>query len=230
VTLRAPEFAGFVPRIPDEYLGLYMPAAGAPLVLPPGRDDPRMALTLIAERERPALRWYTVRHHRPDLGEIDVDIVATGHPGPGATWLAGVMPGDEVGILLQDPVDTDPEVEDGRVLVADESAVPALLAMLEAASESTAPVHAYVELPDERFLPAEVGSHDVRVVLRGGEPPGSALMPELSAAVLGPISAGWICGEADLVRRVRRHLTQDLGVPVDRLRTAVFWILGRPRP
>lgn len=76
-TLRTFERSG-----PDEYVGLLMPERGARLVMPADRPDPRAAVAAMPEGERPALRWYTIRAHRPEAGEIDVDVVRHGDSGP----------------------------------------------------------------------------------------------------------------------------------------------------
>ena len=92
-TLRTFERSG-----PDEYVGLLMPERGARLVMPADRPDPRAAVAAMPEGERPALRWYTIRAHRPEAGEIDVDVVRHGDSGPGSAWACRVGVGDEVGV------------------------------------------------------------------------------------------------------------------------------------
>ena len=47
------------------------------------RINVRSSLRAMPEDTRPDLRWYTVRAHRPEVAEIDVDFVVHGDAGPG---------------------------------------------------------------------------------------------------------------------------------------------------
>ena len=97
ITLSAPEIRDYSLLGPDEYFGLFMPPADAPVVTPPDDErDPRSAVAAMDDAVRPQLRWYTIRMLRPEHAEIDVDIVDVGHDGPGARWLRDVRVGDEV--------------------------------------------------------------------------------------------------------------------------------------
>jgi NADPH-dependent ferric siderophore reductase len=42
-------------------------------------------------------RNYTVRRHRPEAGEIDVDVVLHDQPGPASRWAAEAPLGSDVG-------------------------------------------------------------------------------------------------------------------------------------
>src|SRR5690606_2445770 len=89
ITFTAPEFADFAVTGADEYFGLLIPHPTAGLVMPDAeRYDTRAAVHKLPEHERPELRWYTVRAHRPALAEIDVDFVIHEHTGPGTRWAA----------------------------------------------------------------------------------------------------------------------------------------------
>ena len=75
-------------------------------------------------------RRYTIRHARPDAGELDLDVLLHGD-GPGSRWGATAADGDE--IAFQGPrgklVLTD---ADWHLLCGDESALPAIAAIAEA--------------------------------------------------------------------------------------------------
>ncbi len=88
ITFHAPELASFEVTGPDEYFGLLM-ATGRELVMPADdRINVRSSLRAMPEDTRPDLRWYTVRAHRPDVAEIEVDFVVHGDAGPGTRWAA----------------------------------------------------------------------------------------------------------------------------------------------
>ena len=99
ITLHAPEFGQFTPSGPDEYFALLFPARpGQDLVMPNAdKVNVRTAVAQIPEPQRPEMRWYTVRALRPEVGEIDVDIVVHGDSGPGSAWALRAAPGDRVG-------------------------------------------------------------------------------------------------------------------------------------
>ena len=101
VTCEAPTLRDFVACGPDEYVGLVMPAAGRPLVMPdPDAVDMRGSVAAIPAMDRPALRWYTIRAHRRAHGEVDIDIVSKGHDGPGARWIGRVRVDDSIGLRI----------------------------------------------------------------------------------------------------------------------------------
>jgi len=89
---------------------------------------------------RNAVRTYTSRHVRAEEGEVDVDFVLHGDEGPASRWAGTAAVGDEIilcgpnlahggpygGTGFKPAADTD-----RFLLVADETAVPAALAILE---------------------------------------------------------------------------------------------------
>ncbi|GGA65766.1 hypothetical protein GCM10011490_15540 [Pseudoclavibacter endophyticus] len=110
--------------------------------------------------KRNPIRTYTVRAVRPDAREIDIDVVR--HPalpgtelGPAARWAAGARPGDRLVVIGPDAtsahshvgIDWHPGSARRLLIVADETAVPAALAILERLPED-AQVDALLEVPD----------------------------------------------------------------------------------
>ncbi|GIL36454.1 siderophore-interacting protein [Phycicoccus sp. DTK01] len=231
----APGLRDFVPCGPDEYVGLLMPPAGAPLVLPdPEPVNVRVTVAALPPAWRPALRWYTVREHDPVRGRVDIDVVTHGDSGPGSSWVSRARPGDAVGIRASGALYRGFEAGGRQVLVADETAVPSVAAILDAwggaddARDHGVEVH--VEVADPRVLDAyDLG--DARVHVRRGRP-GSAVLPALDAELArrpGPVAYGWACGEASLAAGARRVL---VGHGTDRRDVffCAYWKLGRPRP
>jgi NADPH-dependent ferric siderophore reductase len=96
------------------------------------------------EEQRPVIRTYTVRAVRPERAELDVDVVLhgveDGHAGPAASWAAAAVPGDRITLLGPDrpgsgrPWDVEwapPPAAHTLLLAGDETAVPAVCAILE---------------------------------------------------------------------------------------------------
>src|SRR5690606_12664258 len=88
----------------------------------------------IPDGERPVMRNYTVRAHRPATAErgaeIDVDFVlhgsaAEGTAGPASRWAETCEPGDRV-LIIDEGLTFNPQRGTDRVvLVGDETALPA---------------------------------------------------------------------------------------------------------
>jgi NADPH-dependent ferric siderophore reductase len=86
------------------------------------------------------MRTYTLRQLRAEQGEVDVDFVLHGETGPASRWAIHARPGDRVVLLAPDADCADssegwewkPPAGVGQVLlVADETALPAVAGILE---------------------------------------------------------------------------------------------------
>ena len=236
VTLAAPELRTYSLLGPDEYFGLLMPGADGHLHLPdPERSNVRAAISEMPEDEQPGLRWYTIRSLRRDVGEIDVDIVTHGDSGPGSAWATAVEVGDTAafrsGGALYSSFDA------GRqLIVADESAVPALLAILEERSARGLPglgegVDAHVDVPSTEVLDGLDVPAAVAVHVRGADAPGSAVLAALVAdpAATADLDYAWLCGESGLATSLRRHLVQQVGMDKRSITFSGYWKLGAAR-
>ncbi|WP_238343745.1 siderophore-interacting protein [Microbacterium sp. RG1] len=228
LTIAASEFADYAPTGPDEYLGLLLPRdEGAPLVLP--ADDEaqniRAAVAAIPSDERPDLRWYTLRAHRAEAGEIDVDVVVHGDEGPGTRFARRARPGSVLGIregsALYGPL---PRVR-ARVLIGDETAIPAIARILE---QTDAPeTQVFVEVADA--AEKQELARPVTWIERAGERPGARLQHAVRRAELPPtIDDAWVCGERSAVQELRRHFI-DRGVSKERITFSGYWRLGEAR-
>ncbi|HEX2132343.1 MAG TPA: siderophore-interacting protein [Actinophytocola sp.] len=227
ITFRAPELAEHRCNGPDEYFGLMMPPAGQTAVTLPSADrfNVRQAIRGLPEDRRPELRWYTVRAHRPADAEIDVDFVLHGDAGPGSRWASAATPGDEVGFRAGTATYAPPPGATRHLLAADETALPALSAILE--SRNGADPHAYVEVPDASYEQPLAG--EVTWLHRGTDAPGSRVLPAIAAAALPTVDYAWLCGESALATGLRRHLVRDRSVDRRRIMFSGYWKLGQAR-
>lgn len=228
ITLSAPGFADFRVTGPDEYFGLLLPHPIAGLVMPdPHRLNTRQAVHRVAEHERPELRWYTVRAHRPAVSEIDVDVVLHEHGGPGTRWAATARQGDVVGFRAGGSGYQSPTVNP-QVLVADEAALPALSAILESLPADVPDLRVYVEVaPDFDIDP--IASSVRPVVLRREGEHGDQVLKALAADPPAGADFAWLCGEAGLVAKVRRHLLHECGMDRRQVSFSGYWKLGQAR-
>lgn len=235
VTLAAETFRTLELTGPDEYFGLFMPPPGAPVTLPEeDESNPRAAVATMPDDVRPELRWYTIRELRRRDGEIDVDVVSVGHDGPGARWVRSVAAGDEVGVRVQSALYSAAPTQGHHLLVADETGLPGMLAVLDAnaalAPSARPRLTCVLEIPDDAYLHAEVLVADIQVVRRGSGTPGSALRAALPELDLDPVDYAWVCAEGGTVAAVKRHLTRERGLSRRAITASGFWSLGRPRP
>jgi NADPH-dependent ferric siderophore reductase len=223
------------------------------------------------EEQRPVIRTYTVRAVRPERAELDVDVVLhgvdDGHAGPAASWAAAAVPGDRIVLLGPDRPGSGrpwgvewapPPAARTLLLAGDETAVPAVCAILESlrgrpAAAGGAPhrggaaprsVTALLEVPEAGdamnvALPAGV---TLRWLPRDGAPRGSRLVPAVHAALceLGVASAPaappeevgdellWEVPDTDAASGCYAWLAGEAGV-VKTLRRRLVGDLGVPR-
>ncbi len=228
LTIGAAELADYAPVGPDEYVGLLLPRTeSAALVLPAndGAENIREAVAAIPDDERPDLRWYTVRHHRPDAHEIDIDIVVHGDEGPGTRFARRARAGAALGIRERTALYAPRPEARSRVLIGDESAIPAIGRILELTHCPA--THVFIEISDAAEKQDLAGS--VTWVEREGAQPGARLQQAVHGARLPEIiDDAWVCGERRAVQEIRRHLV-DRGVSKDCITFSGYWRLGEAR-
>lgn len=231
ITFGADELGAFRLVGADEYFGLLVPRAGATLTLPDaGRENVRAAIADMPEEQRPALRWYTIRAHHIRHRTIEVDIVTHGDSGPGSAWACAARVGDRVGFRSGGALFRGHECEGPMVLVADETALPALAAILDAHPEVVHRAAIHVEVADPTVLTAYAfGGADLHVHRRTDGIPGSAVLPALAATDLRQVAYAWLCGESGLVTEGRRRLVRHGGVDRRSVLFSGYWKQGQER-
>nr|WP_306238273.1 MULTISPECIES: siderophore-interacting protein [unclassified Ornithinimicrobium] len=233
LTLSAPELGDYAPLGPDEFFGLVMPPEGHDLPeLPqdPDRATPRGAFGDLPEEARPEARWYTLRAHRPALGEVDVDVVAHGDAGPGSSWVLRAEVDAVAGFQTGTAAYRTGGATGPQVIAGDETAAPAISRILEVLPEGVE-AHVFLEVPtvgDVPDLPHPAGA-TITVIERGTHAPGSALISAVEAADLPIPTGSWLAGEQKTVAGVRRHLVGTLGAEKRSIYHCAYWILGRAR-
>ncbi|WP_028934091.1 siderophore-interacting protein [Pseudonocardia spinosispora] len=230
------DLAAFRSVSPDQQAKFFFakPGQGAPVVPPMPEDGNVMtwfqAYRSMPEARRPWMRSYSIRAHHAGSGEIDVDFVLHEHPGepagPATSWAKSASVGDRVGML--GPARSHfvtPGAYDWRLLVGDESALPAIAALLDA--DSAVPTLAYIEVADAAEEQPLTGA-DVHWLHRDGLPAGRSelLVEAVRAAEFPPGTPfAWLAGESSAVRALRRHLVNDRGVNRKQIAFSGYWRL-----
>ncbi|WP_258371136.1 siderophore-interacting protein [Curtobacterium sp. MCBD17_021] len=207
VTLTGDELADFSAVGLDQRIKVLLPLDGHGFSDLPEGADWFAAWRALPDATRNPIRTYTVRSFRPDAHELDIDFVAHGDTGPASRWVSACRVGDELRIVGPRVPESPEDLPSGaaefapgsanRILLAgDETAAPAICAILEALDVS-AVGHVFIEVPtDADRLPVSAPAGvEVRWIARNGASHGVRMADHVQAwastvAVPQPVLAG----------------------------------------
>lgn len=228
--------AGFVPLGFDQWFRILVTRPGQTelTMLPDVGMASYLRYLAMPEHRRPLLRNYTVREFRPETGELDVDFIVHGDVGPdtasAAAWAQRAREGAPAAILDEGRIWNPPQDADAFLIVADESAMPAVAGICrDLDRESTGVV--ILELPsldDVQDLAAPDGV-EVRIVTRpdAHDPAGRVALAELASThVPGSRPYVFAAGESGLATGARRQAVAA-GVDKDRISFCGFYKHGK---
>jgi NADPH-dependent ferric siderophore reductase len=246
----------------DQRIKLFTPLPGHGLAHLPTGEDWYARWRALPDEHRNPMRTYTVRAVRPHLREVDVDMTVHGVTGPASAWIDRAGPGSAACLMgpnadfagVHGGVDYRPGDNAEFVLLGgDESAVPAIAAILERMPPG-ARGEAYLEVPypGDRLELQKPDGVRVTWLPRLGAPFGQRLISAVREATARLIEEkreqdledvdlddlwevpaladgrfyAWLAGEAGSIRTLRRHLVAECGV--DRRAAAFmgYWRLG----
>ncbi len=176
-------------------------------------------------------RRYTIR--RADLGAGTVDVCFALHgTGPATRWIEAAGPGDRLealgprgNVVLADGVDW-------HVFVGDDSAVPAVLAMVEALPPG-ATAHAKLEVDgsadEQEHVPPPGAAVEIEWLHRADQLPGrTTLLRDALAAYELPSGRGhvYLAGEVGAVFGMRDDLLSR-GLTADAIDPKAYWSIGK---
>ncbi len=234
ITLGGADLADLEPAGDDQAVRLFFPRVGQERLRMPTLDNEgwMAEVLLMPKSRRPWVRNYTIRRSRD--GEIDIEFALHDGDAPAASWARRARAGDRAGVFDLGVGYLPPMGVAWQLLVGDESALPAVLAILENAPSDLA-AEVFLEVPsagDVRVVEAPAG---VRVHwlprARADARPGELALASLVAADLpvGPAYA-WVAGEAALATGARRHLVRDRGWGKADIAFLGYWRYGRAAP
>ncbi|OLF16539.1 siderophore-interacting protein [Actinophytocola xanthii] len=215
ITVGGEELAGFVSAGTDQNVMLYFYPDG--VELPATLEAARARWSTV----RPLTRTYTIRRHDPVAHEIDFDFVLHDAAGPACDWAKHATPGDQLIFVGPSPAYQPDPSADWHLLAGDETALPAIAAILDALPP-TADARVFVEVEDaaeEQPLRAPV-----TWVHRGA---GGSLTDAVAAAELptGRVDA-WLAGERSAMVALRAHLLDQRGFDRRAVRPTTYWRRG----
>ena len=183
----------------------------------------------VADSERSSGRAYTIRYFYENDAEMDIDFVLHGD-GPCSTWAERAKPGDVIQMAGPRGGYRYDESAEHLLIGGDETALPAIGAILEDLPE-TAKVTAFLEVREDSDKQQIItkARADIHWISRKGAPIGStrelqdAMMTTGLSKENGQV---WFSAEAAVVRDVRRHFVTDCGFDRSRVIAAGYWKKG----
>ncbi|MGW1213622.1 siderophore-interacting protein [Streptomyces sp. NPDC002499] len=227
----------------DQSLSLFLPH--------PGQEQPAVPYELgdgwyeawraLPDDVRAVMRSYTLRglrrDARGDTVDIDIDFVLHTPAGPASAWAAEAAAGDRV--VLLGPAIADnrairfraPEDADLVVLWGDETALPAVSAILEDLPAGQR-VRAWLEVPDAGDIQDLATAADAEITwLTGHQTRGEGSPMALAALRAAQLPYAerpyvWIAGESGCVKALRRHVVHERGIDRRRVTFVGYWRYG----
>ncbi|MEM9606254.1 MAG: siderophore-interacting protein [Actinomycetota bacterium] len=200
------------------------PAASIRLLVPtPGTDELVIPTWngnefLLPDGNRPALRTFTPLRVDNDAGRLDIEVVR--HPGGAvSSWAETVGRGAPAAISGPGSGYEIPDDADRLLVLGDETAIPAVSQLLDAAGHLDVEAHVEVVRGDAQ-LDLGVTWH----VTEAEAAPGASLVEVVTALTELPDGTYvWAAGEAASMQAIRTHLFQTLGVPRGRTAIRGYW-------
>lgn len=246
VTFAGEDLRHFFSHGRDQSLSLFLPH--------PGQSEPQVPVELgdgwwqgwreLPDDVRAVMRSYTLRALRRNPDEIDIDFVLHGiepgaatPAGPASRWASRAAAGDRV--LLLGPAVADnrairfrpPQDTDLVVIWGDDTAVPAISAILETLPSGTR-ARVWLEVHDAGDIQDLTTAADAEItwlVQEGARAEGSPMALDAVRDAQLPSAERpyvWIAGESGCVKALRRHFVGERGVDRRRVTFVGYWRQG----
>ena len=207
----------------DELSGWDIPNATVRLELP----GPPPELASLEGAPATTSRVYTIAGFDAGSRMVEIDIVKHAAASPAMTWIDHCRSGDEIRIIGPRPHRV-PGHGSPRVLLADSSALPAALSIVQR-MPSTEPVILIAAAPSDEIdlIATELADVDppIEVVIASLDSP-LPLSQRLAAMDIPAEASVWAAGEREDMREVRRHCREDLALPGERTQVFGYWKRG----
>jgi NADPH-dependent ferric siderophore reductase len=225
VTLGGPELADFPDRPEvDKYAKLFFPPAGSDLRPP---FDLATLRTEVPFDELPTVRTYTIRRVDLERGRMDIDFVVHGDTGVAGPWAATAQPGDTLTMSAPGGGFSPDLTADHIVLIGDESAIPAISAILEALADDTAATVLLEARSAEHRVALPASPATIHWIDEDHDAPGARLVEAVTSFEWpsGRVQV-FAHGERGAMKALRPILTER-GVDRADLSLSAYWAAGR---
>jgi NADPH-dependent ferric siderophore reductase len=226
VTFGGGDLATFDPAGPDTFLYLLLPPEGR-TALTIDRSFTWAAHARMAAEDKPVGAYYTLGRWRPEVQELDIVMVLHGDTGPASRWASRAAVGDPVALWGPRTAYHPPAGTDRLVLVADETGLPAVAAILEQLPAGwTAQVLAEVDGEAERHdLPTGPGITTTWLHRDGAEAGTTSVLADAAAALEPPGGTPyvWGGGESRAMTAVRRRVRDGWGLDREAVSLVAYW-------
>ncbi|MTD54062.1 siderophore-interacting protein [Amycolatopsis pithecellobii] len=217
----------------DQWGRLFFAGPGQREVALPSSERWMLQQAVQSGKRRARVRSYSIRRFRPEMSAFDIEIsVHEEHDaGPGAAWAQAAEPGDVVAFLDEGCGYLPTTDAAWQLLVGDESALPAVLAIAEQSAGALS-TEVFLEVPDSEDVrdiaaPPNTKIHWLPRNDSAMKPGTLALRAVRDAELSGGPFYTWVAGESALATGVRRHLVNDRGVPKPDITFRGYWRHGR---
>ena len=229
ITIGGGDLHEFVSAAPDQFITFILPQ--------PGQDRPQITRDLkwdefrqMPDDIRPHARNYTVRYHRPEVAEIDVDFVVHGDEGAASAWALRAKPGDHLAIWGPRMAYNPPTDDGWQLLVGDETGLPAIGAIFDALPVGMR-AHAFIEVADAAEQQELTSAAEVTVtwLYRDGVAAGeSDLLIDAVRNLSFPAGSvyAWGGGEQRAMSAIKKYLHEERGLPNEAISILNYWRCG----
>lgn len=215
-------FDGFAPIAPDQFVYTLAPPRGR-RELTIDESFSWEAYERMPQAERPIGAYYTVRRWRPAVREMDLWVVLHADDGDGSWWARQASPGDAVALWGPRSTYRRPQDADSLLLVGDETAIPAIAAILESL-EPTDRATVVIEVPDVHEVISFTTRARAEITwLWHDGAPSLELADVVRSMPLAPSVYAWGGGEHRVISAVRTVLRRERSLPAERVSMTAYW-------
>lgn len=182
----------------------------------PGQD----LMIEFPQPNRTTRRRYTIRRSNPTEGTIDIEFEVHGH-GVAAQWAEHAQVGDTLEAIGPRGAITLDTTAASNLFIADDSALPAVAAMIEALPIPTAITALLLTDQGPESRPFTDASASVTWITA------DQLDDTIADLTLAADTASYVFGERHLVTEAVEALT-EAGVPADAIRSKAYWRRDQP--
>jgi NADPH-dependent ferric siderophore reductase len=226
ITFGGADLASFEPLGPDTFLYVLLPPLGR-TELTVDRSFTWEAYGQMPEAERPVGAYYTLRRWDAEAKRIEALFVLHGDEGAASAWAMRARVGDPVALWGPRTAFGPPAGTDRYLLVADETGLPAVAAIVESLDDDV-PVHVVAEVAGvegRQELPERPSVAVTWLHRDGAEPGTTTLLVDAVRALPAPTPTTyvWGGGESRAMTAVRKLVRRDRGLAREQASLVGYW-------